>query len=152
MGHQIYTSQWANATDTPKYTQIWAHKYSGGDKRARKTRTVTDLPHQHVLPFLELESHSKGDQAWRGGSRRGGDGCQGSRFQSVHGPAGNGDVIIKHSFWSFSPQTSLWLENSGTSREAGKNQTDFECLWAFTALQSCSEIGFFVLKWSTVNS
>lgn len=64
---------------------------------AQKNRT--HLLYQHFLHFLELESHSKGDQAWGGGSRRGGDGCQGSRFQSIHGPAGNGDVIIKHRFW-----------------------------------------------------
>lgn len=40
-----------------------------------------------------LESHSEGDQAGGGGSWRGCDGRQGSRFQPVHGSAGNSDVI-----------------------------------------------------------
>lgn len=40
MGHQLHTSQWANASDTPKYTQTWTHNYSRGDRRAQKTGTA----------------------------------------------------------------------------------------------------------------
>lgn len=42
--------------------------------------------------FVCSLSHGEGHQAGRGGSRRGGDGCQGSRFQSVSIPAENRDT------------------------------------------------------------
>lgn len=69
-------------------THMWTHKYEGGGWLNR-----TILLYQLLLHFLGLESHSEGDQAGGGGSRRGCDGRQGSSFQPVLGPAGNGDII-----------------------------------------------------------
>lgn len=98
---------------------------------AQKKRT--DLLYQHFLHFLELESHSKGDQARGGGSRRGGDGCQGSRFQSVRGPAGNSDVIINTGFGNFSPKLlygSKTMVQTEKQLHAGRKQINLENLSA----------------------
>lgn len=42
--------------------------------------------------FVYSLSHGERHQAGRGGSRRGGDDCQGSRFQSISIPAENTDT------------------------------------------------------------
>lgn len=82
---------------SPKHinTHTRTHKYSSEKWKMRTgaQKNSTILLYQLLLHFLRLESHSEGDQAGRGGSRRGCDGRQGSRFQSVCSPAGNGDII-----------------------------------------------------------